>query len=93
MSPEQHSTEHNKEKKLVAMANQIGVFFSSQKDGRAAADIATHLRKFWTRQMRAAIVAHLDEGGAGLSPAAREAVALLRDAATQRREDMQQPTG
>ena len=32
--------------------------------------------------MRAAIVAHLDEGGAGLSPAAREAVALLRDAAT-----------
>ena len=44
MSPEQHSTEHNKEEKLVAMANQIGVFFSSQKDGRAAADIATHLR-------------------------------------------------
>ncbi|HEY2132946.1 MAG TPA: formate dehydrogenase subunit delta [Acetobacteraceae bacterium] len=93
MSPEHHRTEHKRDEKLVAMANQIGLFFSSQADGRAAADIATHLRKFWTPHMRAAIVAHLDEGGAGLSPTVHEAVGLLRDAATTRREDMRQPTG
>jgi formate dehydrogenase subunit delta len=92
-SPEHHRTGHNKDEKLVAMANQIGLFFSSQKGGRAAAEIATHLRKFWTQAMRAAIVAHLDEGGAGLSPVAREAVGLLRDPATAHQEEMQQPTG
>ncbi len=64
--------------KLVRMANQIGKFFASQPGGHAAAAIALHLTKFWEPRMRAAIVAHLDAGGADLDPDVRAAVELLR---------------
>ncbi len=63
--------------KLVRMANQIAQFFATQKTAHAAADVADHLKKFWDPRMRDEICAHLAGGGAGLSPVAREAVALL----------------
>jgi formate dehydrogenase subunit delta len=63
--------------KLVYMANQIGRFFASQGSGKAAASIAEHIAKFWDPRMRAAIITHLDAGGAGLEPAGREAVETL----------------
>jgi formate dehydrogenase subunit delta len=64
--------------KLVYMANQIGKFFVPQDADKAPAAIADHLRRFWDPRMRAAIVAHLEAGGAGLDPAVRAAVELLR---------------
>ena len=64
--------------RLVAMANQIGTFFASQRGPAPADAIAHHLRQFWDPRMRAEIVAHLDAGGAGLAPAVREAVEKLR---------------
>ena len=64
--------------KLVYMANQIGKFFASQGEEKAAPLIADHLVKFWDPRMRKAIVAHLAEGGAGLDPAVRKAVDSLR---------------
>ena len=66
--------------KLVYMANQIGKFFVSQGHDKAAAGIAEHIAKFWDLRMRATILAHLDAGGAGLDPAAREAIEKLRPA-------------
>ncbi|MBS0538500.1 MAG: formate dehydrogenase subunit delta [Proteobacteria bacterium] len=66
--------------KLVSMANQIGTFFMPQRQPDPAAAIANHLRKFWDPRMRAAIVAHLDKGGAGLDTAVREAVQRLKEA-------------
>jgi formate dehydrogenase subunit delta len=66
--------------RLVHMANQIGKFFASQGAGKAVPGIAEHIRKFWDPRMRAAILAHLDEGGAGLDPDVREAVMSLRKA-------------
>ena len=63
--------------KLVHMANQIGKFFASQPRGAAPAAIADHLRKFWDPRMRRAIVAHLEQGGAGLDPPVRAAVQRL----------------
>ena len=81
MSPE---PKHHSAEKLVTMANQIGLFFSSQPGDHAVRDIATHLRKFWNPRMRGAIVAHLDAGGAGLSPTVRDAVAQLRGSVTLR---------
>jgi formate dehydrogenase subunit delta len=60
--------------KLVYMANQIGKFFASQGEDKAAALIADHLVKFWDPRMRKTIVAHLADGGAGLDPAVRKAV-------------------
>lgn len=64
--------------KLAMMANQIGIFFASQKHGDAVVATADHLQKFWEPRMRKAIIAHLDAGGAGLSPVVRDAVAVLR---------------
>ncbi|MGA8651487.1 MAG: formate dehydrogenase subunit delta [Xanthobacteraceae bacterium] len=63
--------------KLVYMANQIGKFFASQGPDRAVAGTAEHIKKFWDPRMRAAILAHLEKGGAGLDPAVREALASL----------------
>jgi formate dehydrogenase subunit delta len=65
--------------KLVYMANQIGKFFASQGADTASAAIADHLGKFWDPRMRAGIVAHLEDGGAGLDPLVREAVQRLRE--------------
>lgn len=71
-------TSHSGNAKLVYMANQIGTFFTSQDIGTASARIADHITKFWDPRMRRAIVAYLDAGGAGLDPAARQAIETLR---------------
>jgi formate dehydrogenase subunit delta len=64
--------------RLIRMANQIGAFFKSQGKARAVPGIADHIRKFWDPRMRAAILAHLDGGGAGLDPEVRDAVETLK---------------
>ena len=66
--------------KLVMMANQIGRFFTPQRDGDPVAGIADHLEKFWDPRMKASIVAHLRAGGAGLDGPVREAVGRLKEA-------------
>jgi formate dehydrogenase subunit delta len=70
--------------KLVYMANQIGKFFLAQGEKGAVDGIATHLKKFWDPRMRAAIIAHVGAGGAGLDPDVRAAVESLRPASSQR---------
>ena len=64
--------------KLVMMANQIGRFFTPQRGTDPAVAIADHIEKFWDPRMRAAIVAHLGAGGAGLDGPVREAVGRLK---------------
>jgi formate dehydrogenase subunit delta len=64
--------------KLVMMANQIGAFFAAQPGDRAVAGVADHLRKFWDPRMRRTILAHAEQGGAGLDPVALQAVQSLR---------------
>jgi formate dehydrogenase subunit delta len=63
--------------RLVRQANQIAAFFKAAPEPEAIAGTLDHMRKFWDPRMRAQIVAHLDEGGAGLEPVARQAVAAL----------------
>jgi formate dehydrogenase subunit delta len=70
-------SERNPPDKLVYMANQIGKFWISQDKDAAPDAIASHLKKFWDPRMRARIVAHLADGGAGLDPAVRAAVGQL----------------
>jgi formate dehydrogenase subunit delta len=67
--------------KLVYMANQIGKFFVSQGDAVAVKGTAEHIKKFWDPRMLKAIFAHLDNGGAGLEPVARQAIEQLQKAA------------
>jgi formate dehydrogenase subunit delta len=64
--------------RLVAMANDIANFFDSEPDKKVAAEsVRFHISRFWEPRMRREILAHLAKGGAGLSPTARDAVALL----------------
>ena len=69
--------------KLVMMANQIGKFFTPQRQGDPVAGIATHIRKFWDPRMRAAIFSHLEHGGAGLDEPVRQAVLRLKETEAQ----------
>ncbi len=61
---------------LTRMANRIGEFFQAMPDRAEALDgIAQHLRKFWERRMRLALLAHLEAGGGqGLLPIVHEAI-------------------
>jgi formate dehydrogenase subunit delta len=65
-------------RKLIYMANQIGKFFAPQGHDKAVAGIAGHLTRFWTPAMREKIIRHLVQGGEGLDPLTKEAVATLR---------------
>ena len=64
--------------RLVYMANQIGKFFAAQGDEAAVAGVADHLKKFWDPRMRTQILAHLDQGGAGLDAPVAAALARLQ---------------
>ena len=75
------SSPANSPAKLVYMANQIGKFFATQKQGGDVDGVATHIRKFWDPRMRGAIFAHLDAGGAGLDPLPLQALRKLKDEA------------
>ncbi|HKM60848.1 MAG TPA: formate dehydrogenase subunit delta [Acidisphaera sp.] len=70
--------------RLVMMANQIAQAFAYQGNAKAASSVADHLRKFWDPRMRAAIRAHVANGGEGLLPNARAAVELLAGEAASR---------
>ncbi len=65
---------------LVKMANQIGQFFEAEPDqDQAKKDIAAHLKRFWEPRMRAAIIAHVDQGGAGLKEIVATAIKSQRE--------------
>jgi formate dehydrogenase subunit delta len=64
--------------RLIYMANQIGKFFNSQGHDKAVPGIAEHIKKFWDPRMRTAILTHLDQGGEGLDPSVRDALATLK---------------
>ena len=64
--------------RLIVMANQIADFFVVQPGGREAAEVAAHLRAFWTPAMRRTLFDFVQGGGEGLSAAAREGVLALR---------------
>ncbi len=63
--------------RLVAMANDIAAFFDGESPDTAADSVRSHLVKFWEPRMRREIIAHVEAGGAGLTPTACSAVKLL----------------
>ena len=64
--------------KLVMMANQIAKFFESQGEARALPQITKHIEDFWDPRMRRGIIAHIDQGGAGLDPLTLKALRNLK---------------
>ncbi len=68
---------------LIKMANDISAFFASDTDhASAVGGMVDHLTKFWEPRMRKAIIAHLNEGGEGLSELAEDAVRQLGENAS-----------
>lgn len=64
---------------LIKMANEITSFWAGElgKEG-AAAEVASHLRRFWEPRMRAQMIAYVEERqGAGLNEVAVQAVRML----------------
>ncbi len=62
--------------RLVEMVNDIAANQVADPDN-AVAVITQHLARYWDPRMRAQIIAHAAQGGVGLVPQARAAVALL----------------
>jgi formate dehydrogenase subunit delta len=64
--------------KLIRMANQIAANFDYGTDKeRAIAGVLDHVTRFWTLDMKQAIVAYRQVGGDGLADVAAEAVNQL----------------
>lgn len=63
--------------KLTYMANQIATFFSTQPGEDRAVRVVAHIKDFWEPRMRREILAIAAKDDNGLSPLAREAVAML----------------
>lgn len=63
--------------KLVRMANQIAANFDVGDEAKAVAGTADHLRRYWTPDMRKAIIAHAEGSSSDLSKIAALAVAEL----------------
>ncbi|CAG0960495.1 formate dehydrogenase subunit delta [Methylophilaceae bacterium] len=62
--------------RLILMANQIGDFFESYPDHEQAKEgIATHIKRFWTLNMRQQLIKHvLNNQAEGLHLMVGEAV-------------------
>ena len=66
--------------KLVRMANQIAENFDyGAGDDKAADGVLDHLRRFWTPDMKAAIIEYRQSDGASLSKVAALAVDRLAE--------------
>ena len=66
------------DEKIVRMANQIAIFFSSKPHGEAVAGTAEHINKFWDPRMRRTLFALLDKDDAGFAPLVVESAAQIR---------------
>jgi formate dehydrogenase subunit delta len=69
---------------LVTMVNEIAAFFAGEDPGKAAENVANHLRRYWDPRMRKQIIAHAGNGGEGLSPVAQAGVRLISEQSRQR---------
>ncbi len=67
---------------MIRMANQIATYFKSYPHEEAVAETAGHIKSFWDPRMRDALYAHVGSGGSGMDDLVREAVAVLKPAAS-----------
>jgi formate dehydrogenase subunit delta len=68
----------------VTMVNEIAAFFAGEDPGKAAENVANHLRRYWDPRMRRQITEHIGTGGEGLSPVAKAGVGLISEHSRQR---------
>ncbi|XWN32751.1 MAG: formate dehydrogenase subunit delta [Devosia sp.] len=64
--------------RIVMMANQIARNLAVQDSDGAVAGTAEHIKKFWDSRMKAIALAHIADGGEGLTPTALAALQSLK---------------
>jgi formate dehydrogenase subunit delta len=62
---------------LVTMVNEIAAFFAGEDPGKAAENVANHLRRYWDPRMRKQIIELATHGDAGLSQVGKAGVELI----------------
>ena len=72
--------EHDQAAKLLRMAGQIAAFFRAYPEAEAAANIAAHINKFWSRRMREDFLSQFPAGDERLDPLLRIARAGIKGA-------------
>lgn len=65
---------------LIAMANQIGDFFSPYPPERALEGLRNHFRCYWDPRMRDALLKHIEAGADGLHERVVQGALMLREA-------------
>jgi formate dehydrogenase subunit delta len=65
--------------KLVRMANQIADNFAYGDHDKAVAGVLDHLTRFWTVEMKQAIIEHQRASGSGLNEVAAAAITQLSE--------------
>lgn len=64
---------------LISMINQIADNVpQSAHSASKADDVASHVQRFWSRDMKLSILAYAENGGDQLNPLAREAIAKIK---------------
>jgi formate dehydrogenase subunit delta len=76
-----------KTRDMLRMANQIAAFFKPYPRAQAVSDAAAHINNYWTKPMRAELLAHVKGGGKDLDPLMIEAATQIRRPA----ESVEQP--
>lgn len=66
------------DEKMIMMANQIAIFFTSQPGEDQAQRVADHINDFWEPRMRQQLFAYLATGGKELDPLVLAAATLIR---------------
>ncbi|MTI64601.1 formate dehydrogenase subunit delta [Methylophaga sp.] len=71
---------------LIRMINQIAANNGAYPHDEAAERVASHLQRFWARSMKTMIIEYRLSEGDELSPIAKEAVAILAQAAVSKQQ-------
>ncbi len=64
---------------LIKMINQIAVNNGAYDDAEAVERVATHVKRFWAKKMRADLIDYLQNDGSNLNPVAKEAAQKIME--------------
>ncbi len=64
---------------LIKMINQIALNNRAYDDAEAVERVATHVKRFWAKKMRADLIDYLKNDGSNLNPVAKEATQKIME--------------
>jgi formate dehydrogenase subunit delta len=77
---------------VIRLGHDLVRNFEALPPGKAAAEMATHIRKFWDPRMRRELLRYVDAGDARVDPLLAAAAAGLREGRVDQAE-VREPSG